>query len=258
MKRLLFLAPLMALFSQPVHARPEVLELPDFNSGKAVWIVKLGPSFNSAVGDWKEKTKENWEETYKNLNLDSSFPSSIGYDVEIEFNKSFGHKPVYWGMGLGLATRGFKANAEWSKTTVSSTFGDVISHVVKQNNTLTAYNVYVEPIIIGYKYTFLRNMAIDAHLGGFASFDFAGNNKVYNYDFQLSSGVGREKENTTSISLSDLNKYSRLDAGFNLGIGVWYGHINLDFEWQRGFINMFDSSSNYYAQAFKLRLGYAF
>ena len=248
----------VTIMSTDAKAEGNILDLPDFNSGKIVWMVKAGVNFNNAVGDWKDTQKDSWEKSYKNLPLTASFPSQTAFNISFSFNKSFGQHPLYWGMELGIGTRGYKANAKWSKTTVSSTFGDVLSHTVKQNITLSTYNIEYHPFIIGYKYKFLQRMAVDVHASAFVSFDFAGSQKIYNYDYQLSSNVPREKESTNDIKIGDIDKYQRLDAGVNVGIGYWFGHFNLDFSWQRGFINIYDVNDTFSAQSLKLKLGYAF
>ena len=260
MKKIIFIfvSFVVAIISIDAKAEGNIFDLPDFNSGKTVWMVKAGVNFNSAVGDWKDSQKESWEKTYKNLPLTATFPSQAGFNVSIIFNKSFGHNPLYWGMELGIGTRGYQANAEWYKSTISSGWGDEIAHRVKQNITLNTYNIEYHPFIIGYKYEFLRRMAVDAHVSAFVSFDFAGNEKIYNYDYQLSSNVPREKESTNDIKIGDIDKYQRLDAGINIGVGYWLGHFNIDFSWQRGFINMYDVDDKFNAQSFKLKLGYAF
>lgn len=240
----------------PVHAK--IFDLPDFTSGKAVWILRAGAAFNSAVGDWKDEMRDGWEDAHKIDLTEAAFPSNTSFDVSFGFNKSFGRRPLYWGMELGVATRGYKANAEWFSGHVSETWGDYIGHRIKDNRTLTAYNAYLVPLMIGYKYKFLDRMALDIHAGGFVSYDFAGEMKVYSYDWQTSSGKDRVKENTNTADLGDLDDYSRIDAGINIGIGYWYGHFNIDFSWQRGFINMFDVDNTIKSQSLKLRLGYSF
>lgn len=245
-----------ALLATP-NVNAEIFARPEFNSGKTIWIVRAGVNFNSSVGEWKEETKEGWEDAYKIPLKDSGFPSSTSFDVSIAFNKSIKHSPVYWGMELGVSTRGYKTKAEWQSGSISS-WGDYIGRRIKEEQTLTAYNVLLTPIMFGYKYNLLQNVTIDAHLGGFVSYDFAGKLKTYNYDYQISANKPRVKENTTKTNIGDLNKYSRFDAGLNLGIGVWYGHFNIDFTWQRGFINMYDIDLSNQSQALKLRVGYAF
>lgn len=240
------------------NAQSKVLELPDFNSGKTVWIVRVGVDFNSATGDWKDMQRDAWEKSHKIDLIKSDFPGSTGFDVTVGFNKSFGAMPLYWGMDLGIATRGYKSAAEWYSGKVSSTFGDYIGHRIKEDVSLTAYNVNFTPFKLGYKYTFLKRMAVDVHLGGFVSFDFAGTYKIDNYDWQTSSGQPRTKEESTSVSIGDLDKYRRFDAGLNLGIGYWYGHFNIDLTWQKGFINMYDMDNSMKSQALKLSIGYAF
>lgn len=240
-----------------MSANAGVLDRPDFNSGKTCWIVRAGAGFNSASGDWKGSMQKSWENSHKIDMTKSSFPSPTGFDVSIAFNKSIKQMPVYWGMELGIANRGYKAEAEWHSGKFSS-FGDYIGHHIKQNQSLTAYDIYLTPIMFGYKYELLSNMTIDAHLGGFASVDFAGELKNYEYDWQTSSGHDREKESTHKTNISDISSYRRFDAGLNIGVGFWYGHFNIDFTWQRGFVNVFDFDATMHSQSLKLRLGYAF
>lgn len=242
--------------SEKAHA--DVLERPEFNSGKPVWIVRAGVNFNSAVGDWKDKMQESWDKAQRIPMVSSGFPSKTSFDVSVAFNKSFGDRPLYWGMELGISTRGFEANAEWKTGHVSSNWGDYIGHEIKQEQTLNAYNANLTPFMIGYKYNLLSAMTLDVHLGGFISYDFAGKYKVYDYDWQTSSNRPRTTEKTTKTDISDLDKYSCFDAGINLGFGVWYGHFNIDFTWQRGFVDMFDTDASWQSQSLKLRVGYAF
>lgn len=238
-------------------ANAVVFERPNF-SEKTVWIIRAGANFNSATGDWKDMVKEGWKDSHKIDQKDGSFPSNTSFDVSVAFNKSINKHPLYWGMELGLSTRGYKTTAEWESGHTSSTWGDYIGHRIKQDQSLTAYLVNFTPIMFGYKYDLLSNMTLDAHIGGFVSYDFAGNLKDYNYDWQTSSGKDRVKESTTKTKLGDLSEYRRLDAGLNVGIGFWYGHFNLDFSWQKGFINMFNMDASIKTQSLKLRLGYAF
>lgn len=249
---------MLAAVSMCGTANAEVLERPDFNGGKTVWIVRAGVNFNSAVGDWKNDMKDAWENSHSIPLVDNGFPSNTSFDVSAAFNKSFKNIPMYWGMELGISTRGYGTKAEWYKGTVSSHFGDFIGHRIKQEETLTAYNVNFTPIMVGYKYNLLSAMTLDVHLGGFVSYDFAGEYEVYNYDYQISSNKPRVQESTNKVDIGDLDKYSCFDAGINLGIGFWYGHFNIDFTWQRGFVNMYDVDSSYNSQSLKLRLGYAF
>lgn len=256
--KLLFATVLFGMSTLLSTTHAQVLDLPDFNSGKPMWIIRAGVNFNNAVGDWKDEMKDSWEGAHRIDLKDSSFPSNTSFDVSFGFNKSFGNRPLYWGMELGFSTRGYKTNAEWASGHVSETFGDYIGHVIKEKQTLTAYNVNLVPFTIGYKYTFLDRMAVDVHLGAFVSYDFAGKMKIYNYDWSTSSGRDRVKENTTSTKISKRDKYSDFDAGINLGVGYWYGHFNIDFSWQRGFIDMFDTKYSMQTQSLKLRLGYCF
>ncbi len=237
----------------------QVFERPDFKGDKMTWIVRAGANFNSATGDWKDKMLSDWKDSHNIDFKDGTFPSNTSFDVSIAFNKSIKQLPsLYWGMEMGVSTRGYKANAEWESGHISSTWGDYIGHRIEESQTLMAYNAYFTPVMFGYKYELLSNMTLDAHIGAFASYDFAGNSKRDTYDWQTSSGKDRVKESSSKTSLEDLKDYSRFDAGMNIGIGVWFGHFNLDFSWQRGFVNMFDSDYSIKSQSLKLRLGYAF
>lgn len=42
------------------------------------------------------------------------------------------------------------------------------------------------------------------------------------------------------------------------GAGVWIGHFNLDFTWQRGFVSIYKGDSEFFNNSFLLRIGYAF
>lgn len=252
----------------------ETLELPDFSSGETVWIVRAGVGFNGVTGSNIDTQKAIWE----NSSWDGSFKSSAGYDFSVAFNKSFGENPMYWGMELAFGMRGYKTDAEWQKSASSSVSGGYDYHKKTEEGTLSAYNVRFTPFTFGYKYTFLERMAADVHLGVFASYDFAGNYKKYTTDHIVStSKYGNRndfKENTDKVNLGDIEGMRKYDAGLNLGIGYWFGHFNIDFTWQRGFVPLYEGGSdeisiggkkgqkrelgNLYSNNFQLRLGYAF
>ena len=252
----------------------EALELPDFNSGKAVWMIRAGVGFNGVAGGAKETQKAIWE----NGSWDGSFTTIPGYVVSIGFNKSFGAHPLYWGMALDLGMRGYKTNAEWIARGTSQVTGGTDYHKKTKDETLSTFNVQVSPITIGYKYTFLERMAADIHLGAFASYDFTGDYKVYTTDHIVSfSKYGNRNdftEDESKIKLGDMEGMRKYDVGINLGIGYWFGHFNIDFTWQRGFIPIYEGGDkeitiggktgqkreqgNFFSNNFQLRLGYAF
>ncbi len=252
----------------------EALELPDFNSGKAVWVLRAGVGFNGVAGSAKETQDAIWD----NGKWDGNFKSATGYVVSIGFNKSFGTHPLYWGMGLDLAMRGYKTSAEWSKSGTSQVSGGSDYHKKTEEMTLSTYNVQFSPFTIGYKYTFLERMAADVHLGAYASYDFAGDFKTHMTDQIVStSKYGNRNdfnENESKVKIGDLAGMRKYDVGINLGVGYWFGHFNLDFTWQRGFIPIYEGGDNeisvggkkgnkreqgnFFSNNFQLRLGYAF
>lgn len=275
MKKLLILLSLvLSVSTMQGKGFAETLELPEFNSGKAVWIVRAGVGFNGVTGSAKETQNAIWD----NGGWDGSFKTAPGYTFSIGFNKSFGNHPLYWGMALDLGMRGYKTTAEWSKSAASQVSGGYDSHKKTTDETITCYNVQLSPITIGYKYTFLQRMAADVHVGAFASYDFAGNYKLNSTDHIIStSKYGNRndlKTNDSKVSIGDVNGFRRYDVGLNLGVGYWFGHFNIDFTWQRGFIPLYEGGDktvvvnekkgtkreqgNYFSNNFQLRLGYAF
>lgn len=151
--------------------------------------------------------------------------SNIGYNATIGYQKPLGSSGAYWGMEAGLGSRGFKVD-------------DIKS---------IAHNVQFSPFTFGWKFGVADNLSIDAHLGAFASYDFS----------------SKMKEDGESISWGDFADalevdYNHFDAGMNLGVGVWYDRFNLDFTYQRGFIDAFSDSDGFSTSNFMIRLGIAF
>lgn len=255
-----------------MQAQNKTFQLPDFKNGKAVWIVRAGVGFNGVAGSNKETQRHVWE----NRKRDGDFKYAIGYETSIGFNKSFGNHPMYWGMELGLGTRGYKTSATFISSGSSAVSGGSDYHAAYDDETLLCHTVKLSPFTIGYKYTFLKNMAADVHLGAYASYDFAGNYKTKTRDIISSTSNkygNRYSDKTTEnkTNISDLDGMRRYDAGFNLGIGYWYGKFNLDFTWQRGFIAIYEGGDekitigkekiekgSLFSNNFQLKVGYAF
>lgn len=151
--------------------------------------------------------------------------ANIGYDVMAGFQKSMGEGGAYWGMEFGIGTRGFKVD----------------------DLKAMAHAVEYSPFTFGWKFNVAENFKIDAHAGAYASFDFA----------------NTMKEDGESCSWGDFADaieidYNRIDAGLNVGVGVWYSRYNLDFTYQRGFISAFSDVDGFNTSNFKIRLGIAF
>lgn len=252
-------------------AQAQKMELPNFNNGKVVWIIRAGINFNDVSGSNKETTKLQWN----NNSWNGSFEKAIGYDVTLGFSKSFGNHPLYWGMELGMTTRGYKTSASWEKSGTSSISGGSDYHGKFQDGTTLCHTVKISPFTIGYRYTFLEKMAADIHLGAYASYDFAGKYKSDYTDHIVSTSKYGNRDDktttTTEIKIKDYEGMRRYDAGINLGVGYWLGKFNIDFTWQRGFIPIYEGGDeqikigkethkcgNLFTNNFQLKLGYAF
>ncbi len=259
------------------------LQLPDF-SGKTVWIVRAGVGFNGVTGDRKDVQQRQWSAD----GWSGEFKCVTGYDFSFGFNKSFGGSHIFWGMDLALGMRGYTMEAKKYTTADNAQMGAYNHRNRQQIYSIKAYTVRLTPITVGYRYSFLKRMAAEVHLGGFVSYDFAGNCNYDNIDVTNSGNTGTgsvnmkptslvtDKSQSMSGSLGDLQGQHRIDAGLNLGIGYWFGHFNIDFSWQRGFISYDDKGKetveiakkkgqplkvkygNLYANSFMLKLGYAF
>lgn len=166
------------------------------------WILRVSPSFNSITG------------------IDG-YNSKVGFDWDVAFNKSFGQSPLYWGMELGIGTRGcgWDVDEEYEEW-----YGEDL------DDGMTTYNVKWSPFTIGYKYAVTEDFKLDPHVGAYALYDFASSN---DYEFE--------------------NMY---DVGLQAGVGIWYKRVNLDFMYQFGFINAGEDAGK--TGNFLIRVGYRF
>lgn len=201
-----------------LSASAQILTSRTFTERKSTTIryIRVGGSFNNVTGDI---SKDN-----------DALGSKLGYDVAFGFQKNFGQSAAYWGMELGVGTRGYSAEeGDYEES--------VIFHSAKWS-----------PFTFGYKYALNDDIKIDGHLGAFVSYDFAGKGKYKNeYDEE-------------DIDFSDLKDYyKQIDAGLQVGVGVWYKRFNLDLTYQRGFIDANDDSDySIFSSNFMVRLGVAF
>lgn len=150
---------------------------------------------------------------------------NIGYNAMVGFQKPMGSAGAYWGMEFGLGSRGFKAD----------------------DTKCIAHNVQYSPFTFGWKIQAGENFRIDPHIGVYASFDY----------------TSKMKADGESISWGDFADYedvdyNQFDAGMNIGIGVWYDRYNLDFTYQKGFIDAFTDFGGIKTSNFLIRLGIAF
>lgn len=177
------------------------------------WIVRAGMNFAGMTGDGAEDTG-----------------TKLGYDVAVSFQKPLSDFGMFWGMELGLGTRGYSYEE-----------GDF-----EQN--FMAHNVRFSPFTFGYAYQINETMKVDAHLGAWVSYDLWG---------KMTEKEDGEEAEADLGEIDDYWGYQNLDAGMTFGIGFWYDRFNLDLSWQRGFIEVIDdwkiNSNN-----LMLRVGVAF
>lgn len=257
MKKVVFLV-FMSIVGTATQAQG-VLNLPEFNSGKTIWFVRAGAGLSSVTGSGVDNQESAWRKS----NYSGDFSRQFGGNIMIGFNKSFGKSPVYWGMELGAGMRGYKTKAEKSSSGSVASAGNYHSYSrTTDNSELNAFNAQFSPINIGYKYLFNDMLAVDVHVGGFASYDFAGKLKTsHAYNMTSTSTHGsssQSKDDGGSTKISDIDGYRHHDFGVVAGAGVWVGHLNLDFTWQRGFVSIYKGDNEFFNNSFQLRLGYAF
>lgn len=154
-----------------------------------------------------------------------SLGSKAGFEVDFGFNKAIGRSGAYWGMELGIGQRG-------GKVKYYNRYDDE-----EYESSISSWAVKYTPINFGYKYSFTDKIKADIHLGGFVSYDFS-----------------QKAKDEDGDEYDPFN--NNLDAGIICGLGVWYSKFNLDFSYQRGFIEYLNSDIN--SSAFIIRVGYAF
>lgn len=155
--------------------------------------------------------------------------SKMGYNVMVGFAKSMGNAGAYWGMDFGLTSRGFKVEGE--------------SEDIKS----IAHALQISPFTFGWKFNVADKFVIDPHIGAFLSCDYVSKMKGDGIDISWSDFADMEEVD-----------YNRFDAGLNIGVGVWYDRFNLDFSYQRGFIDVFTDFDGIKSSNFMIRLGVAF
>lgn len=196
--------------------------------GRAIeWMIRAGLSFNNMAG----LDTDYFNDDYESISLGAK----TGFAIDFGFNKYFGQSDGYWGMELGIGTRG-----------LSSTYKRIYNDVDEETEkgSMIAYTVKFSPFTIGYKIPVADNLKIDPHFGIYASYD-----------------LSREYDDYSEFEYDEYEDDYSADLGVQLGVGAWYGHFNIDFMYQRGFLDAVDmrrvdgigKTSN-----FLIRVGYAF
>ncbi len=224
MKKVLLIA-VLAIFGLSANAQLNLNRTFAQKKSSTTWILRAGANFAGVTGDGAE-----------------DLGSKTGYDVAISFQKPLSDFGMFWGMELGVGTRGYSFdNTEYNEY--------YEENYISEGNAL-AHNVRFSPFTFGYAYSINDDIKIDAHLGAWVSYDFAG-------DYSWTKGWESDEPEEDSTSLSDLDGYQALDYGMTLGVGVWYKRLNLDLSWKRGFNDVIEDGK-IQSSDIMLRLGVAF
>ncbi|MDE5786850.1 MAG: PorT family protein, partial [Duncaniella sp.] len=162
----------------------------------------------------------------------------VGFDLDFGFTKPIAKSGAYWGMDLGVVTRGG----------VGKYTEEYRGEVETEKQTLSTWALKFTPITFGYRYSITDDIKLDGHLGAYALYDFS----------QKISGDGTDDTDKDEVFE---NKY---DIGIQVGIGGWWKNFNLDFSYQHGFVDFihctdkYDDAKYLKSSAFVIRLGYAF
>jgi len=140
---------------------------------------------------------------------------SMGFNLEFGMQKPIGGKGFFWGMEVGLGSRGLNYDGQpelWDICLKAS------------------------PLRFGYELDLSDGLAIDFYVGAFASIDLYGKGQFYYH--------GR----TEKISLPDYKKYDldfrSFDLGFDPGVTFWYRRVGLGVSYQLGLINFFEGGKS--------------
>lgn len=220
----------------------------------ATWVIRAGLSLNNPAGGNGFLEPDYEDSDYKES---SSLGPRAGMDLSIGFQKPIKTSGLYWGMELGIGTRG--AAMKWSDKELNY-YGDI--HIDEEKSSFLSWNVKYSPFQLGYKYSLNENIKIDGHFGIYASYDFAGKGVSKWY----CSDRGKSEESSDLSEIRDDYDFNCFDAGLQLGIGLWWKNLNFDITWQRGFVTavtLDDAMDDYKdvnvcSSNLMLRLGIAF
>lgn len=218
------------------------------------WVLRAGLSLNNAAGGNGAIEPDEEDSDYK---WTSSLGPRAGMDLSLGFQKPIKSSGLYWGMELGIGTRG----ASLKGTEIEKDYyGE--THIDEDKDNFLSWNVKYSPFQLGYKYTLTQDIKIDGHLGIYASYDFAGKGVSKFY----CSNRGESEESSDLSEIRDDYDFNCFDAGLQLGIGLWWKNLNFDITWQRGFVTAvtlehyddYHKEVNVCSSNLMLRLGIAF
>lgn len=230
------LAMTMAAGAQVVTSRTMVKA-----KSQTMWYARVGMSIDNLTGIPSDEYTDSYggySVTEKN-----SGGSKVGMDIDFGFHRNIGRSGLYWGMELGIGTRGASFKYEFDET-----YTDGERYSESEKTSLSAWNIKYSPFTFGYKYGITNDIKLDVHLGAFISYDFT-----------------KKWKDVDGDDMFDYFDYQSFDAGMQVGVGVWYKKFNLDLTYQRGFVTAFDgynqnTGEDFSAKSsnFMIRLGYAF
>lgn len=202
------------------------------------WYVRAGMSINNMSGNNIMEAESG----------DPSYGSKIGGDFDFGFQRNIGKSGLYWGMELGIGSRGFSSEDKESFPEYRDGYDMSVS----------MWNIKYSPFTFGYRYSVTDNLKLDGHVGIFLSYDFAHSVSYKDIDYQ--TGETGDDESWPWDDFADETDYKGFDAGMQIGVGAWWKRFNLDFTYQRGFVPAFCNynGDNSYSSNFIIRLGYAF
>lgn len=123
-----------------------------------VWYARVGMSINNFAGGGE------FVDEIKKDGADASFGSRIGATIDFGFHRPIGGSGIYWGMELGIGSRGFSYEENDNEPGYESS----------TEYNVSTWNVKYSPFTFGYKYSFTDDFKLDGHVGAFVSYDFAG------------------------------------------------------------------------------------
>lgn len=219
---------------------------------KTSWFVRLGMSIDNLTNG-KEVIEYESDEDGK-----ASIGSKVGMDLNFGFMRNIGKSGLYWGMDLGIGTRGATCKEEGSYEKYDYNLDKYVDYKYTNKGSVMTWNVKYSPFTFGYKYSITDDLKLDGHVGAYVSYDFAGGTK-YEWDGD---------DESEKLSFSEMKEenwdYMPLDAGLQIGIGAWWKKFNFDITYQRGFVPAasvyYDRAkrANIYSSNLMLRLGYTF
>lgn len=257
MKKLIILmaAVMMAICvdAQVVVSRTKVK-----SKSQTTWYGRIGLSIDNLTGGDAIFNEEEYQEGGDGEK--NSIGSKVGMDLNFGFMKNIGKSGLYWGMELGIGTRGATLKQEGYYSDYDYVDGQWEEYTEKYTSkgSVMTWNIKYTPFMLGYKYSLTNDLKLDGHLGIYASYDFAGGTK-YTW------GDG-DSEKLSFSELKDLGcDYLPIDMGMQIGVGAWWKKFNFDITYQRGFVpaakieNYYHGSSHLiYSSNLMLRVGYAF